>query len=545
MRIKNENEILDPAVRKQIIEEILGSENQRRKQEAYKRYLTYKDQTKAFVVEQLQKQFDSSTVKEMEYCLANISLCRKVIDKLARVYNNGVRREVAGDEQLTSAIEELSKELEINSELRKANKFLKLQKNLAFYVKPCPISYADGSEKYTLKLEPMNPYLYDAVEHYYDRTKPMCFILSDFEYSTAQYTSLDAATVGRTASPDPQGVKKGDGIDQAIADQPDDAKTKQFVWWSDSYHFVTDESGTIISEGTENPIKMMPIVNFALDQDGQFWAQGGDDLIDGSILINSILTHNQHVAITQGYGQFYMKGKNLPRNIKIGPSKAILMEYDEGEPVPEIGYASSNPQIDALRGLVESYIALLLTTNNLSTSAVAAQLGQSNMAPSGIALMIDKAESMEDVNDQRQIFLDKEHEIWEIIAAWLNLYGDMLDDSLKGYALPEEIEMNIKFHDAPVVVSESEKLQNFKLRKELGLDSMLDLIMKDNPSLTKQEAEEKLKSLMEDKMVSMMKQPDSAQQNSDNMMNHEQEMSKEDDMEDMSENGSQEDNSQS
>ena len=545
MRIKNENEILDPAVRKQIIEEILGSENQRRKQEAYKRYLTYKDQTKSFVVEQLQKQFDSSTVKEMEYCLANISLCRKVIDKLARVYNNGVRREIAGDEQLTSAIEELSKELEINSELRKANKFLKLQKNLAFYVKPCPISYADGSEKYTLKLEPMNPYLYDAVEHYYDRTKPMCFILSDFEYSTVQYTTLDAATVGRTASPDPQGVKKGDGIDQAIADQPDDAKTKQFVWWSDSYHFVTDESGSIISEGTENPIKMMPIVNFALDQDGQFWAQGGDDLIDGSILINSILTHNQHVAITQGYGQFYMKGKNLPRNIKIGSSKAILMEYDEGEPTTEIGYASSSPQIDALRGLVESYIALLLTTNNLSTSAVAAQLGQSNMAPSGIALMIDKAESMEDVNDQRQIFLDKEHEIWEIIAAWLNLYGDMLDDSLKGYALPEEIEMNIKFHDAPVVVSESEKLQNFKLRKELGLDSMLDLIMKDNPSLTKQEAEEKLKSLMEDKMVSMMKQPDSAQQNSDNMMNHEQEMSKEDDMEDMSENGSQEDNSQS
>ena len=545
MRIKNENEILDPAVRKQIIEEILGSENQRRKQEAYKRYLTYKDQTKAFVVEQLQKQFDSSTVKEMEYCLANISLCRKVIDKLARVYNNGVRREVQRDEKLTESLEKLSKELEINSELRKANKFLKLQKNLAFYIKPCPIYYADGSEKYSLKLEPMNPYLYDAVEHYYDRTKPMCFILSDFEYSTVQYTSLDAATVGRTASPDPQGVKKGDGIDQSIADQPDDAKTKQFVWWSDSYHFVTDESGTIISEGTENPIKMMPIVNFALDQDGQFWAQGGDDLIDGSVLINSILTHNQHVAITQGYGQFYMKGKNLPRNIKIGPSKAIIMEYDEGEPVPEIGYASSNPQIDALRGLVESYIALLLTTNNLSTSAVAAQLGQSNMAPSGIALMIDKAESMEDVNDQRQIFLDKEHEIWEIIAAWLNLYGDMLDDSLKGYALPDEIELNIKFHDAPVVVSESEKLQNFKLRKELGLDSMLDLIMKDNPSLTKQEAEEKLKSLMEDKMVSMMKQPDSAQQNSDNMMNHEQEMSKEDDMEDMSENGSQEDNSKS
>lgn len=545
MKISNEADILKPELRKLIIEEIKGDENQRRKEEAYKRYRVLKDQTKDYVIEQLSKQFDESTLREMAYSISNISLCRKVIDKLARVYNHGCTRSIEGDEQATQNIQELSKVLDVNTELKKANKFLKLQKNLAFYIKPCPISNYDGQEKYSIKLEPMNPYLYDVVEHEYDRTKPMVYILSDFDYSPLQYTTQDAATVNRTVG-SMQNPQQGDGKDQIIADTPSDQKSKVFIWWSDNFHFTTNESGEIISgEPFENPIKRMPFVNFAIEQDGSFWAQGGDDLIDGSILINSVMTHNQHIAITQGYGQFYMKGKNLPRNIKIGPTKSILMEYDEGEPVPEIGYATASPQIDALRGLVESYIALLLTTNNLSTSSVAANLGQSNLAPSGIAMLIDKAESMEDVQDQRQIFVDKEPDVWDIINRWLNLYGDMLIDDLKGLQLPEEFELNLKFNEIPVVMSESEKLQNLKLRKELGLDSMLDLIMKDNPSLTKQEAEEKLKSLMEDKMVSMMKQPDSAQQNSDNMMNHEQEMSKEDDMEDMSENGSQEDNSQS
>lgn len=505
MRIVNEADILKPEIRKQIIEEIRGDENQKRKQRAYKRYRIFKDGTKDFVVEQLAKQFDSSTILEMSYSLANISICRKVIDKLARVYNHGCKREVPNDEATTQALNELSKKLDVNTELKKANKFLKLQKNLAFYIKPCPISYIDGSEQYSIKLEPMNPYLYDVVEHEYDRTKPMVYILSDFDYTTTQYTSLDAATVNRTTTPSPEGINKGDGKDQIIADSPEDQKSKVYIWWSDNFHFTTTESGEIISgESFENPIKRLPFVNFAIEQDGSFWAQGGDDLIDGSVLINSILTHNQHVAITQGYGQFYMMGKNLPRNIKIGPNKAILMEYDEGEPQPTIGYASASPQIDSLRGLVESYIALLLTTNNLSTSAVASQLGQSNLAPSGIAMIIDKAESMEDVQDQRQIFIDKEPDIWDIINRWLNLYGDMLIDELKGLQLPEEFELVLKFNDIPVVMSESEKLNNLKIRKELGLDTMIDLLMKDNPDLTKEQAEEKLKEILEEKMERAM-----------------------------------------
>ena len=501
MRLQSEKDLLNLQVRKQIIDEIKSDENQDRKREAYKRYLIYKDKTSAYVIDQLKKQFDQATVDEMRYCISNISIARKIIDKLARVYNAGVQRAIIEDESATDDLHDLEKELDFNTACKKTNKFLKLQKNLAFYVKPCPVEI-DEQIKYTIKLEPMNPYLYDAIESEYDRTQALAYVLSDFKYGTgSQYTTQDAATVGRTTGGlDIQQLPQGNGVDEIIADNPADSESGVFIFWSNKYHFTCDESGRIISEGVDNPIKTNPIINFSIDQDGEFWALGGDDLIDGSVLVNSVLTHNQHIATTQGYGQFWMKGKNLPRNIKIGPTKAILMEYEEGEPAPELGFASASPQIDQLRAQAEAYIALLLTTNNLSTSSVASSLGTNNTAPSGIAMMIDKAESREDTQDQQQIFLDKEPLIWEVVRRWLDIYRDALVPNLADKSIPEGFEMAIKFHDAPVVVSESEKLQNLKLRKELGLDTMVDLLMKDNPDLSEQDAEEKLKQIMAEGM---------------------------------------------
>lgn len=513
MRIQNENEILDIKVRQQIIEEMKSPENQERKREAYRRYLVYKDKTKDFVIEQLLNQFDGDTVKEMSYCISNISIVRKIIDKLARVYSNGVDRELEGSEQEEENLELLSKKLKFDTEIKKTNKFLKLQKNVAFYVKPCPIQNIDGSKNYTIKLEPLNPYLYDVVEDYNDRTRPMVYVLSDFKYDAASNNAPvgDFAFAGRSLK-EPLSISNSNKKDDKIADDPADQETGEIVWWSDAYHFTTNTKGEIISQEVINPIGEKPLINFAIDQDGSFWAQGGNDLVDGGIFINSIMTHNQHVGISQGYGQFWMKGKNLPRNIKVGANKMILMEYDStaGESAPDLGFATASPQLDSLRSLVEQYIALLLTTNNLSTSSVSASLNGSSASPSGIAMIIDKSESMEDVKDQRQIFIDNEPQIWRVINKWLIIFRELLIDDLKPLILPEGFEQNmsLNFLEAPMIMSESEKLQNLKIRKELGIDTMLDLIFKDNPQYSMQQAEEKLKSLLEEKIKNTMKSND-------------------------------------
>lgn len=521
MRLKTESQLLDPAVRAKIIEEIESRENLTRKFQAYRRYQCYKDKTNHYVVEALLRQFDADTVEEMRYALSNISIVKKVIDKLARVYSNGVERTISGNETETKKLKDIEKRLDVNTALKKTNRFLKLEKNVDLFVKPCPVQNFDGSEtKWAIKLEALLPFLYDVVEDYYDRTKAMCVILSDYQPPATSLAQFDGkrSPIPLIAVPE-QNANVPDGKDQIIADKPADQKNhssptgeKTYVFWSKSLHFTCNSKGEIIPDEknpeNKNPLGVFNHINFAIDQDGAFWAEGGEDLIDGAILINALITHTNHVGTVQGYGQFYITGENLPRSIKVGPTKAIIAEYKKDEQAePKMGFLNANPQLDSLRSLIEMYIALFLTTNNLSTSGVSTQLSSSGTLPSGIALIIDKAESLEDVQDQRQVFVDKEADIFEAINAVLTTFGDEnLIDELKGLSLSEGFKKNfsVKFNDPTPIMSEKEKLENLKLRQDLGIDTMLSLLMKDDPTLDEKQAEEKLKKLIEQRIKEKM-----------------------------------------
>ena len=113
MRIKKESEILSPEVRRKIIEEIKGSENQNRKAESYRWQQCYKDNTRQYVIENMLKQFDFETVVEMRYSIANISFMKKIVDKLARVYSNGVERKLKSETE-DKKLHNLEKALCIN-----------------------------------------------------------------------------------------------------------------------------------------------------------------------------------------------------------------------------------------------------------------------------------------------------------------------------------------------------------------------------------------------------------------------------------------------
>lgn len=536
MRVKKETDLLDVQIRKRIIEEIQSRENQERKDEAFKRYECMKDLVNRWVVKELLKQFDAATVEEMSYAISNISITKKIIGKLARVYNNGVKRTVPDKKEpgvikkviskitgskptetsdLTKQIEEIADYLEMNSKMKKVNKYVKLQMQCAVFVKPIPDQ--DDENLYQLKLEIMQPYLYDVVEQYHDREKAMAYVLSHYSPTGSGANSLVATNVARAGRMylTPTIKPEGDGQDQLIANsQTDkDIDKKEYIWWSKNYHFTTDAKGEIIksdigdnpdSGNNENPIGILPIKEFVRDQDGTFWSAGGNDLVSGDILINCMITNLNHIGVTQGYGQFFMKGKNLPKQIKLGPNKAITMEVDSKEdPDPSIGFATANPPLDELMRSVEMYVALLLTTNNLTTTGLATKLDSFKNAASGVALIIDKAESIEDVVDQQQIFIDGEPEVFEIISAWLNYYGprnQLCEDLVPYKGLPADIDVNLKFGDAQPIMSETEKLNNIAMREKLGINTAVELIMKDDPSLTEQEAEEKLTKLLEDKI---------------------------------------------
>jgi hypothetical protein len=114
--------------------------------------------------------------------------------------------------------------------------------------------------------------------------------------------------------------------------------------------------------------------------------------------------------------------------------------------------------------------------------------------------MIDQSESTEDIKDQAQLFLDNEPRLWYVVAKWLELYSsrDLLVDDLGAVSFnPSELAITIK--EPQVIVSESERLENLKKRKDLGLNTDVELIMADNPGMSVAEAEAKLLKLSEEK----------------------------------------------
>lgn len=519
VKLQNEDDVLNPEFRKKVLEEIvLGAENLARKNSELRKHEIYRDMNRKWVIEALiNENFKPSTLKQMENRSTNISICKKIINKLAQAYMGGVKREVPENEKATESVDALGEALDFDSAMKKADRYRQLFRNTEVLVVPKKDTYAsegnEGAEpkdRYCLSVRILAPWEYDVIEDPNDLTKKMVLIVSDFPNRGSLQIPLSGVDAIRAS----QGYRNtgsvnlhgGDGKDQIIADSPSDKgsdeSNRQFIWWTDKYHFTTNINGLIVKhpEGNKNPIGRLPSVTVCGDQDGSFWARGGEDVIEGSILINKLLTDINFISFVQGWGQLVIMGKDLPNKIEGGPDNAFIFPMREGDPTPNVFYATSNPPIDKWGETVKMSLALLLSTNNLSPRSISANLDANDMA-SGIALLIDQSELTVDIQDTQKIFQDKEPYIWEVIRRWHAYYGklDALVEKLQIIPQFDDSGVKIKFHQIKAVVSEKEKLEALKARKDLGLNTQAELIQMDNPDLTMDEAKAKAKEAQAEK----------------------------------------------
>lgn len=513
VKIKFEADLLDSEVRRKLIEEFASEKNQRRKDDAFKAYECLKDKTSNYVMDLLMKQFDPETVYEMQYAISNISILRKVIDKLARVYSNGVKRTMKNQTD-TKSIEDAATYIDMNAAMKKTNKYFRTFKNTLAYVRPMK-----NGELFDVAVEVLPPFKYDAVEHPDNPEKPLAIVLSDYTPSRKPlYAIGDAAVAGRSGP----AVRQLHQIDMPVQQsspstgigtgKAEGEEDREYIWWTEHYHFTTNAKGEVLASSIEdfagdNPVQKLPFVNFATEQDGCFWAEGGEDLVDTGVKINVDITNVKHIGNQQGYGQMYMTGKDLPKSIKVGPTHCIQLEQnDKDEPAPTVGILSSQPPLADLKALIEMQVALMLTTNNLSTSGFATTLSGGKDFASGIALMIDRSESIEDIGEQAEIFIKREPQVWTLVYAWLEAYrsANLLTEEatqLKVVKKPEEVQ--VAFPSPAPLVSEADELAAIEKRKELGLNTMLELIMRDDPGLSEEEAQAKLDKIKAEKQANM------------------------------------------
>ena len=496
--IELEEEILNEQWRKYYLECL--SMHQERKLEAKKRQEIYKDLAKKWVIKQLSEELGPDSLKAAKNRASNISICKKIINKTATVYQSGVLRTV---EDATSqvAIDALSDEMDFNTIMRNVNALLELHKNLLVQVIPQKNNLESiEKELYDIIVRYFHPEYYDPILDYHNPKIARGFVLSDFIMKDQKEFELYQGQRNKKFKNPPV---------ESLYQIKNPEQT--FIWWTNKYHFTTDEDGKIISELSPedllNPIGLLPFVHFNMDQENKFFSCGGEDLIDGSILINILLTSMYTIADAQGWGQPVVTGKNLPKRIGIGPQNAIILEHEAGDPQPSFQFVSSNPPIGDWLNMIEQHTALLLTTNNLSSSNVSMKLDANNF-PSGIAMLIERSEINFDLEDKQKIFQDKEPLIWNIVKLWQNLYfgTQSLSEEFMEIGSFEDSDVNLKFPEMKQVIGEKEKLEILKMRKELGLNTEEELMKMDNPDLTEDEVKAKMLELSTEKMKSAVDQ---------------------------------------
>lgn len=506
--IANEDELLSTEFRVKVIKQIQSDHVQAFKTRKLKAYEIYKDLTKKWVIESICKEFSEKTVHQMIARASNISIARKIVDKKAKCYSGGVIRTIEGEEENTKKLAELAKFLSFDTVMKKADRFSELLKNVllqVIYQNDAAETAPDGKPLKRQVNRILLPHQFDPICHAHDNTQLMAYVLSDFHDTKSLI--VDNLFSDETGYRDPaqsQSVK----AQGSMAKEKGEQKKICYIWWSGKYHFTTDDKGNYIDamgpDEKKNPIQMLNAVSIHGDQDDGFWCVGGDDLIDGSILVNVLLTDLFSIMNVQGWGQLVVTGKKVPAEITGGPHRALVYEYDTGDPQPKVEYVSSNPPVDQWRETIAMYVALLLSTNGLSTNNVSTKLeGSSGQAASGVAMMLDSAESLEPVEDKQKMFQGAEKQAWKINFATQNYLfktGLEVEEQKAIGEINTKKYVSLKFHQQKAIMTESEKAEILTKKKDSGLYRLVELLQIKNPDLSTEDAEKEAELLLADRM---------------------------------------------
>lgn len=512
MKLFNEDFVLNKEFRVRVIDEINSDSNRARKQEAKKRYEVYKDNTVKYVMLKLRRELkNADTLTLMENRASNISIGRKIINKLARVYQVPPGRET-GNPETNRQVSELSALLNFNSKQKKLDRFTRLFRTCMVWFYPDRVN----DSEYRLCQKILGPHQYDVLSSPNDPEEAACVVLSEFIEDANQTVLVGGGPQVTHLESYRQDVAPSYINQGATVSRPTE-KSKVYIWWTEKYHFTTDEKGEYIGVGTLtpedklNPIGVIPGVTSAQEQDGEYWAEGGQDIVDGSILVNTLLTDKNAILFMQGWGQLVITGKNIPQEFAVGPHKALVLTYDEakGDPQPSVTSVSSNPPVADWRESIKQYVALLLSTNNLSPRTVSSTAEGSEL-PSGLAMLIDRSEATDSIEDSQAEFYWVELKEWEIIKRYFNLYHSkrlLTKDFMDIGALPEDMAVTPKFKTrVDEVRTEKDHLETLRMKKDLGLVDLIDMIMETNPGLTKEEAEKRALELKQKELEDVVEQ---------------------------------------
>lgn len=498
---------LTPEIVRQAIKEIDSDSEVTRRTQQKKRHDIYNDGGKAFLIEQIKREFSKEAVDEMR--LAPINLLKKLVNKRAQVYKKPPTRTTkeATDQKL---VDFYTKKLKVNSLFQKANRKFVLHSNTVIYQRPVPSKKEPG--KACIGANVVAPFLYSIMADHYDQTCASAYIFNAFieKDRVTPDKNLDSATGVASYSANPGFKAPNDLIE---SNEKETTQSRQFLFWTDEDQLTVNEKGEVILMDEEkplevqmqNPIKRLPVTNVAKDRDNEPWAMQGEDMIDLTIAIQLGWTDVMTIAKHQGFSVMTIVSEEEPRKLTIGVNKAVWLKAVKDSPVPSITYAQAQSPLNEYKDLLMELLGLLLTTNDMEPNSVSGKATAQSFT-SGFHALIAKADNLEAIEADKEVFQDAEQDFWEVVSKWHNWLADVgvLEEEAKAMGkFSEKLEVTVLYQDVKPLESDDEKLNRIEKKIKLKLITRHDALKELHPGMTDAQIEAKLKEIDEEGKADM------------------------------------------
>lgn len=396
------------------------------------RYDMYNDNYREQVIHKLGQLYRAFAQLKLDVQINdNYNIYKQVVNAISNVYSFGVDRQFDNED-----IAQLYNELRINKTMAQANRYMNAFNDLLIQV-----SWDDKKEmpKIMLRL-PHN---------------------TEVEYSQGEVKSV-----------------------QYFVEMVD-KKRERWAYWSDEEHYYIDKEGgedKIVpvedNEEMVNPFGMLPFVFLHNGwRDETFWDKfTGDDLTGGTIDMAVHLTFLNHIIKTQSFKQLVGKGDN------VGELLGQVLD-----PLSILTLTGQNTEIDVL-DLQSNYDQLHKVAQDLANNIAVnygispSQFRMTGSVSSGFALQMENLKLDRFTVEQQSDFRIYEQELFELIKTVSEVYGQSLGDG----------DMFVDFVEPNYPASESEQLAIDQTKIDMGLTKTADILIRENPDLTEEDARVKV-----------------------------------------------------
>lgn len=471
---------------------------------AKRRHDIYKDGGKAFLIEQITREFSNAALSEMR--LTPINFLKKLVNALGSVYKRPPVR-FSPEPKDQALVDYYVNYLDLNSVMQKANRYLVLSANTLIYCRPW--MKKDGS--WCLRAEVTPSYLYSVTPNQMDKTELDAVIFSAFVDSgrVTPHGAQHPATGIQGYSQDTGYKTTGDVV--SSNEKETAIQAEQYIFWTDMEHVSTNGNGTrfnIPDKGEEqflNPIERLPIVNIARDRDNEPWATQGEDMVDLTVALQLGWSDVMTIAKHQGFSMLTITSEEEPKKLTIGLNRALWMRLSPSGPQPSVQFVSPNSPIAEYTEMLDKLTKLLLTTNNMDPGSVGGDAKSANYT-SGFHALIAMSDSLEAVEADKPVMAAAEKDLWDVIHRWHNWMfdNDLLEDEAKELGkFSDEFEIQLMYPEVKPLESEDEKLARIKELDGLGLITKSQALKKLHPDATEEQIAAMLEEIENEKKDNM------------------------------------------